>query len=48
MCKHAIKILPFEIKYVPDWYETQNMWDKAILENGGTFESVPDWYKNVW
>ena len=48
MCKHAIKNLPFEIKYVPDWYETQNMCDKAVPENGGTFESVPDCYKNVW
>ena len=24
------------------------MFDKAILENGGTLESVPDCYKNMW
>ena len=26
--------------------DTQQMCDKAILENGGTFESVPHNYKN--
>ena len=42
MCKHAVKKLPFVIRYVPDQYKTQDMSDKAILENGGTLESVPD------
>ena len=27
-------------------YKTQQMWDKAILENGGTLKSVADCYKN--
>ena len=39
MCKHAVKKLPFLIRYVPDQYKTQC--DKAILENGGTLKSVP-------
>ena len=30
------------VRYVPDWYTTQQMCDKAILENGGTLKSVPD------
>ena len=28
-----------------DRYETQQMCDKAILENNGTLKSVPDCYK---
>ena len=39
MYKNAVKKLPFVIRYVPDQY-------KAILENGGTLEYVPDCYKN--
>ena len=46
MSKHAVKKLPFVIRYVPDQYKTQQMCDKAILENGGTLESVPECYKN--
>ena len=41
MCKYAVKKLPFLIRYVPDQYKTQQMCDKAILENGGTLKSVP-------
>ena len=46
MCKHAGKKLPFEIRFVPDLYKAQQMCDKAILQNSGTFESVPDCYRN--
>ena len=46
MCKNAVKKLPFAIRYVFDQNKTQQMCDKAILENGGTSESVPDCYKN--
>ena len=46
MCKHAVKKLPFPVRYVPDSYKTQQMRDKAALENGGTLNSVPDCYKN--
>ena len=45
MCKHAVKKLLFLIRYVPNKYKTQQMCDKAILENGGTLKSVPDCYK---
>ena len=45
MCEHAVKLL-FGIRYVPDHYKTQQMWDKAILENGGTLQSVRDCHKN--
>ena len=38
VCKHAFKKLPYLLRYVPDRYETQQMRDKAILENGGTFK----------
>ena len=46
MCKHTVKKLPFVIRYVLDQNETQQMCDKAILENGGTSVSLPDCYKN--
>ena len=46
MCKHAVEKLLFLIRYVPDQYKTQQMCDKATLENSGTLKSVPDCYKN--
>ena len=46
MCKHAVKKLPYLLRYLPDQYKTQQMWDKAILENGGALKAVPDCYKN--
>ena len=36
----------FVIRYIPDRYKTQQMCDKAILENGGMLKSVHDCYKN--
>ena len=42
MCKHAVKNLPYLLRYIPDQYETQQMCNKAILENDGTLKSVPD------
>ena len=35
MCKHAVKKLPYLLRYIPDQYKTHQMCDKAILENGG-------------
>ena len=46
MCKHAVKKLPYLVKYVPDCYKTPQMCDNAILENSGTVELVPDYYKS--
>ena len=46
MCKHAAKKLPYLLRFVPNQCKTQQMCDKAILENGGTLKSVPDCYKN--
>ena len=31
--KHTVKKWSLVIMYVPDWYKTQRMCDKAILEN---------------
>ena len=38
MCKHAVKRLSFVIRYVPDQYKSQQMWDDVILENRGTLK----------
>ena len=52
MSKHAVKKLPFLIKnlirilIVPDQYMTQQVRDKAILENRRTLKSLRDCYKN--
>ena len=40
MCKHAVKKLPFVMKYVPDRYRCQQIGDKSVPEDGGTLESV--------
>ena len=31
MCKHVIKKSVLVIRYVPDWYKTQRMCDKAVI-----------------
>ena len=41
-----LKKLPYLLRYVPDQYKTQQMCDKAILENDGTSMSVPECCKN--
>ena len=46
MCKHAVEKLPYLLRYVPSWYKSQQMCDKAILQNGGTLKSIPYCYKN--
>ena len=37
MFKHAVKKLPFLLRYAPDQYQTQQICDKAIFKNAGTF-----------
>ena len=39
MCNHAVKILPYLIRYIPGCVI-------VILKNGGTLNYVPDYYKN--
>ena len=34
------------LRYVPGQYKSQQMCDKAFIENGGTLGSFPDCYKN--
>ena len=46
MCKQADKKLPDLLRYVPDGYKTQQIFGKAIIENGGILKSVPDYYKS--
>ena len=41
-CEACSWKLPYLLRYVPDQYKTQQMCDKAVLENGGTLNSVPD------
>ena len=38
MCKHPGKNLVYLLRDVPNLYKTQQMCDKAILENSGTLE----------
>ena len=46
ICKNAVNKLPFVIRYVPDQYKTEEIYDKVILENDGRLRFVPDCYKN--
>ena len=34
------------IRYVPDWYKTEKICGKVILENGGAWKFIYHWYKN--
>ena len=45
-CKHAVKKVSYLLRYIPYQYKTQQICDKAILENGGTLKSAPYSYKN--
>ena len=36
ICIRAVKKLLFVMRYVSDWYKTQQMCDKVIVENDGT------------
>ena len=38
MCKHAVKKLPYLLRYVLDRYKTQQMCHKEIIENGTTLK----------
>ena len=42
MCKHAVRKLPYLLRYVPDQRKTKTLCNKAILENGGMLGSVPN------
>ena len=46
MCKHAVKKLPFLIKYVPDWYKTPQMCDKVRQGNDEMLMFIPYFYKD--
>ena len=46
MCKHAVKKLPFLIKYVPDWYKTPHMCDKVRQGNDEMLMFIPYFYKD--
>ena len=41
-CKHVVKKLCFLIRYDPYQCKSEQMCDKAILENDRTLKSVPD------
>ena len=42
MYKDTIKKLTFLIRYVSDEYKTQQMYNKAVVGNGGILKIVPD------
>ena len=46
MCKHAVKKLPFAMKYIPDQCKTQGMCDNIIIENGEILMFFPDCQKD--
>ena len=33
------------MKFIPDWYKTQEMYMKAVNTDLSTIKYVPDWYK---
>ena len=45
MCIKAVDNYPSTIKYVPDWYKTQEICIRAVDDNPSTIKYVPDWIK---
>ena len=45
MCIKATDNYPSTIKYVPDWYKTQEMCIRAVNTCSFVFNSVPDQYE---
>ena len=45
MCEKAVNIYDSIIKFVPDCYKTQKMWDKVICEGPFMLVNNPDRYK---
>ena len=46
MCNHVVGKMRYLSRYVPDQFKTQQMCDKAFIENGRTLKSVRYCYKN--
>ena len=42
----SIQLIPYLLWYVPDKYRSQQICDKAIMENGGALKSVSNCCKN--
>ena len=45
MRKHAVKKLLYLLRQVPNQQKTQQMSNKAFIENGGTLKFPPECYK---
>ena len=45
MCNKVIHNYAHTLKFVPDWYKTQKMWDKAVDDYPSTIQFVPECYK---
>ena len=44
--KNAVKKLRFFKRYVPNWFKTQRICDKAVVKNGATLKFVSGNYNN--
>ena len=42
MCKHAVKKLPYLLRYFRNRFKPLQMCGKAVLENGGILKFLPD------
>ena len=45
MCDKAVNTYPSIIKVVPEYYKTQEMYDKAVHRCIFPFDSIRYWYK---
>ena len=44
-CGKTVDTYPCKIKFVPEYYKTQVMCNKAVSRCFFVFDSIPDWYK---
>lgn len=45
MCNKTLSTYPSTIQFVPDWFKTKEISDKAIDTVQFVFDSVSDWYE---
>ena len=44
MCERAVKNKSYNLKSVPDHFETQEICDKAVRVNPSSLQYVPNWF----
>ena len=44
MCERAVENESYNLKFVPDYFKTQEMCEKAVRDDPYSLQHVPDWF----